>query len=240
MTSPFFGEFMGTLILILMGNGVVANVLLKGSKAEGAGWMVITTGWAFAVMTGIFTSIACGSPAAHLNPAVTLGFAVSSGDYSKIAVYVPAQLLGAMCGALLVWLNFLPHWEVTKDKDAKLACFGTSPAISRLGANLFSEALGAFVLIAVVASMGAKAVGVIPPGFSPYLVGLLVWAIGLSLGGTTGYAINPARDFGPRLMHAILPIAGKGESNWSYAPVPILGPLIGAAVAGLFIKIVGF
>lgn len=240
MTSQFFGEFMGTLILILMGNGVVANVLLKGSKAEGAGWMVITTGWAFAVMTGVFTSIACGSPAAHLNPAVTLGFAVSSGDYSKLGVYIPAQLLGAMCGALLVWLHFLPHWAVTKDTDAKLACFATSPAISRPASNLFSEVLGTFVLITVVAAIGSKAVGVVPPGFGPYLVGMLVWAIGLSLGGTTGYAINPARDLGPRLMHTILPIAGKGGSNWSYAPVPVLGPLVGAAAAGLFVKLVGF
>jgi glycerol uptake facilitator protein len=240
MTSHFFGEFMGTLILILMGNGVVANVLLKGSKAENAGWIVITTGWAFAVMTGVFTSIACGSADAHLNPAVTLGFAVSTGDYSKLAVYLPAQLLGAMCGALLVWLHFLPHWAITKDPDTKLACFSTSPAIRRFGSNVFSEALGTFVLVALVAAMSSKAVGVVPPGFGPYLVGMLVWAIGLSLGGTTGYAINPARDLGPRLMHAILPIAGKGDSNWPYAPVPVLGPMVGAAIAGAFIKLVGF
>jgi glycerol uptake facilitator protein len=240
MTSHFFGEFMGTLILILMGNGVVANVLLKGSKAEGAGWIVITTGWAFAVMTGVFTSIACGSADAHLNPAVTLGFAVSTGDYSKLAVYLPAQLLGAMCGALLVWLHFLPHWAVTKDPDTKLACFSTSPAITRFGSNVFSEALGTFVLVAVVGAMSSKAVGAVPPGFGPYLVGMLVWAIGLSLGGTTGYAINPARDLGPRLMHAILPIAGKGGSNWPYAPVPVLGPMVGAAIAGAFVKLVGF
>jgi glycerol uptake facilitator protein len=240
MASNFFGEFMGTMILILMGNGVVANVLLKRSKAEGAGWMVITTGWAFAVMTGVFTAIACGSADAHLNPAVTLGFAVSSGDFSKLAVYIPAQLLGAMCGAALVWLHFLPHWEVTEDHDLKLACFGTSPAIARFGANVFSEALGAFVLILVVAAMSSKAVGVVPPGVGPYLVGMLVWAIGLSLGGTTGYAINPARDLGPRLMHAVLPIAGKGGSNWPYAPVPIIGPLVGAAIAGALIKFIGF
>ncbi len=240
MASNFFGEFMGTLILILMGNGVVANVLLKGSKAEGAGWIVITTGWAFAVMTGIFTAIACGSADAHLNPAVTLGFAITSGDFSKLPVYLPAQLLGAMCGAFLVWLHFLPHWEVTEDPNTKLACFGTSPAITRFASNLFCEALGTFVLIVVVAAMSSKAVGIVPPAFGPYLVGMLVWAIGLSLGGTTGYAINPARDLGPRLMHAILPIAGKGPSNWSYAPVPILGPMAGAALAGVFIKCVGF
>ena len=239
MTSKFFGEFMGTLILILMGNGVVANVLLKRSKAEGAGWMVIATGWGFAVMTGVFTAIACGSADAHLNPAVTLGFAVTTGDYSKLPVYIPAQLLGAMAGALLVWLHFLPHWEVTKEQDLKLACFGTSPAISRFASNLFSEALGAFVLIVVVAAMSSKSVGVLAPGAVPYLVGMLVWAIGLSLGGTTGYAINPARDLGPRLMHAILPIAGKGNSDWHYAPVPVIGPLAGALAAGVFIKLVG-
>jgi glycerol uptake facilitator protein len=246
MPSKFFGEFMGTLILILMGNGVVANVLLKKSKAEGAGWMVIATGWGFAVMTGVFTAVACGSTDAHLNPAVTLGFAVSSGDYSKLAVYIPAQLLGAMCGALLVWLYFLPHWAVTQDSGAKLGCFATSPAISNFGSNLFSEAIGTFVLITVVAAITSKAVGnlgpagALSPGFGPYLVGMLVWSIGLSLGGTTGYAINPARDLGPRIMHAILPVAGKGGSNWGYAPVPILGPMIGAALAGIFIKTVGF
>jgi glycerol uptake facilitator protein len=240
MTSNFFGEFMGTMVLILMGNGVVANVLLKKSKAEGAGWIVITTGWALAVMTGVFTAIACGSPDAHLNPAVTLGFAVSTGNFSKLPIYLPAQVLGAMCGALLVWLHFLPHWAVTPDRDAKLACFSTSPAIAHFPSNFFGEAIGTFVLIAVVAAMSSKAVGIVPPGVGPYLVGMLVWAIGLSLGGTTGYAINPARDFGPRVMHAILPIAGKGGSNWPYAPVPILGPLTGAALAGAFIKLVGF
>jgi glycerol uptake facilitator protein len=246
MASKFFGEFMGTLILILMGNGVVANVLLKKSKAENAGWIVITTGWAFAVMTGVFTSVACGSVDAHLNPAVTLGFAVSTGDFSKIPIFIPAQLLGAMCGALLVWLYFLPHWEVTEDPGLKLGCFGTSPAIRRFGSNLFCEAVGTFVLVMVVGAITSKAVGnlgpagALSPGFGPYLVGMLVWALGLSLGGTTGYAINPARDLGPRLMHAILPIAGKGSSDWGYAPVPVIGPLLGAAVAGLFIKYVGF
>ena len=246
MTSTFFGEFMGTLILILMGNGVVANVLLKRSKAEGAGWMVIATGWAFAVMTGVFTAVACGSVDAHLNPAVTLGFAISSGDFSKLAVYIPAQMLGAMTGALLVWLYFLPHWAVTEDRDAKAACFCTAPAIDHRASNLFCEALGTFVLIVVVGAITSKAVGAtgasgaLAPGFGPYLVGMLVWAIGLSLGGTTGYAINPARDLGPRVMHAILPIAGKGGSGWGYAAVPVIGPLVGAVAAGLFIKSVGF
>jgi glycerol uptake facilitator protein len=239
MASNFFGEFMGTLILILMGNGAVANMLLKHSKAEGAGWLAITTGWAFAVMTGVCTAIACGSPGAHLNPAVTLGVAVKTGDFSNVVPFLAAQLLGAMAGAILVWLNFLPHWAATADPDTKFACFATSPAIDRRGPNLFTEALGAFVLILVVSAMGSKAVGTMPPGLGPYLVGMLVWAIGLSLGGTTGYAINPARDLGPRIMHALLPIANKGATNWTYAPVPILGPLAGAAVAGLLVRAIG-
>jgi glycerol uptake facilitator protein len=240
MASRFFGEFMGTMVLILMGNGAVANMLLKRSKGEGAGWMAITTGWALAVMTGVFTAIACGSPDAHLNPAVTLGFAMKTGDYSLLAPFFAAQLLGAMAGAVLVWLNFLPHWAVTPDPDTKLACFGTSPAIASRGPNYFTEALGAFVLILVVSAYGSKATGTLPPGLGPYLVGMLVWAIGLSLGGTTGYAINPARDLGPRIMHAILPIPQKGATNWSYAPVPVIGPLVGGAVAGLLVRVVGF
>jgi len=240
MASKFLGEFMGTMILILMGNGVVANVLLKRSKAEGAGWVAITAGWAFAVMTGVFTAIACGSPDAHLNPAVTLGLAMKSGDFSNLVPYIAAQMLGAMAGAVLVWLNFLPHWAVTPEADLKLACFSTSPAIDSRGPNLFSEALGTFVLILVVAAIGSKATGTVPPGLGPYLVGMLVWAIGLSLGGTTGYAINPARDLGPRIMHSILPIPKKGISNWGYAPVPVIGPLVGGAVAGFLAKMVAF
>jgi glycerol uptake facilitator protein len=240
MASRFFGEFMGTMVLILMGNGAVANMLLKRSKAEGAGWLAITTGWAFAVMTGVFTAIACGSPDAHINPAVTLGFAVKTGDFSLLAPYAAAQLLGAMAGAVLVWLNFLPHWAVTPDPDTKFACFGTAPAIDSRGPNLLTEALGAFILMLVVLAMGSKATGTMPPGLGPYLVGMLVWAIGLSLGGTTGYAINPARDLGPRIMHAILPIPRKGATNWSYAPVPVVGPLVGGALGGLLARVVGF
>ena len=239
MASRFFGEFMGTMILILMGNGAVANMLLKRSKAEGAGWLAITTGWAFAVMTGVFTAIACGSPDAHINPAVTLAFAVKTGDFSLVAPFFAAQLLGAMAGAVLVWLNYLPHWKVTPDADTKFACFGTSPAIDSRGSNLVTEGLGAFVLMLVIFAVGSKATGTLPPGLGPYLVGMLVWAIGLSLGGTTGYAINPARDLGPRIVHAILPIATKGATNWSYAPVPVIGPLVGGAAAGLLAKLVG-
>jgi glycerol uptake facilitator protein len=236
----FLGEFMGTMVLILLGNGVVANVLLRKSKAENAGWIVITAGWALGVMCGIFTAAACGSPDAHLNPAVTFAVAVSTGDFSKLAIYWPAQLLGAMAGALLVWLYFYPHWAETPDPGVKLACFSTGPAIRHFPSNVFCEAVGTFVLVLVGSAIFAKAV--VPagpaPGIGPYLVGSLVWGIGLSLGGTTGYAINPARDLGPRIMHTILPIATKGDSDWGYAGVPIVGPLIGGALAGIFIRLV--
>jgi glycerol uptake facilitator protein len=246
MASPLFGEFMGTLVLILLGDGVVAGTLLKRSKGEGAGWMPITTGWAFAVMAGVFTAIACGSRDAHLNPAVTLGFAVASGSFYKVAPYALAQISGACVGAAIVWLHFYPHWKETEDPELKRACFCTSPAIRNFPANLLSEIIGTFVLVFVVGAIFSRAVAGNGPstglgaGLGPYIVGALVWGIGLSLGGTTGYAINPARDFGPRLAHALLPIANKGGSDWSYAPVPILGPLIGGALAGWLIRIVGF
>jgi glycerol uptake facilitator protein len=233
MHTPFFGEFMGTLILILLGNGVVASVLLKGSKAENAGWICITAGWAFAVLCGVLTAIACGSPGAHLNPAVTLAVAIKTGDFSSVPTYIAAQLLGALAGAMLVWLHYLPHWEPTADPAAKLACFATGPAIRALGANFVAEAIGTFVLIFVVFAIGSKAVNV---SFAPPLVGMLVWSIGLSLGGATGYAINPARDLGPRIAHAILPIAGKKGSDWGYALIPILGPWARAVVAPIFSK----
>jgi len=238
MVANCFGEFMGTLVLILLGDGVVANVLLKRSKAEGAGWMVITSGWAFAVMAGVFTAIACGSSDAHLNPAVTMGFAVSSGHFGKFAPYLVAQVAGAFVGACLVWLHYLPHWKETPDQGLKLACFCIAPAIRSFAANLISEIIGTFVLVLVVGAIFSKAVAVSGPaaGLGPYLVAALVWGIGLSLGGTTGYAINPARDFGPRLAHALLPIANKGSSDWSYAPVPIVGPLVGGGLAGVFLR----
>jgi glycerol uptake facilitator protein len=240
MTSPFLGEFLGTMILILLGNGVVAGVLLKKSKAESSGWIVITAGWAFAVMAGVFTSIACGSSDAHLNPAVTLGFAVRAGNFSKVAPYFTAQLLGALVGAVLVWLHYLPHWKETPDAGAKLACFCTGPAIRNAAANLMSEIIGTFVLVFVVGAIFSRNVAATGPGaLGPYLVGSLVWGIGLSLGGTTGYAINPARDFAPRLAHAILPITGKGGSDWSYATIPVIGPLAGGALAGWLLQMIG-
>src|SRR5262249_32831631 len=183
-------------------------------------------------------AIACGSSDAHLNPAVTIGFAVSSGEFVKFAPYVLAQMAGAFVGAALVWLHFLPHWKETPDQGLKLACFCTAPAIRRFGANIVSEIVGTFVLVSVVGAIFSKAVAASGPaaGLGPYLVAALVWGIGLSLGGTTGYAINPARDLGPRVAHAILPIAGKGTSDWGYAIVPVLGPMIGGGLAGMLLR----
>jgi glycerol uptake facilitator protein len=238
MTSPVLGEFLGTMVLVLLGNGVVAGVVLKRSKAEASGWMVITAGWAFAVMAGVFTAIACGSSDAHLNPAVTLGFAVRAGDFGKVAPYIAAQMLGAVAGAALVWLHYLPHWRETPDAPGKLACFCTAPAIRSLVPNLISEIIGTFVLVFVVGAIFSKSAAAGGPGsLGPYLVGSLVWGIGLSLGGTTGYAINPARDLGPRVAHAILPVAGKGGSDWGYATIPVVGPLVGGALAGWLLRV---
>jgi len=238
MTSSWLGEFLGTFVLVLLGDGVVAAVLLKRSKAEGDGWIVITAGWAFAVMCGVFTAIACGSSDAHLNPAVTLGFAIRAGAYGKFLPYLTAQLLGAIAGAAFVWLHYLPHWKETPDPGAKLGVFCTAPAIRNTVANLLSEIIATFVLVFVIGAIFSKSVSAngLAAGIGPYLVASLVWGIGLSLGGTTGYAINPARDLGPRIAHAILPIAGKGGSDWSYAPIPVVGPLFGGALAGLLLK----
>ena len=240
MLSPFLGEFLGTMMLILLGDGVVAGVVLKRTKAEASGWIVITAGWAFAVMAGVFTAVACGSSDAYLNPAVTLGFALRDGTFAKCGPYFLAELLGAFAGAALVWLHYLPHWKETPDASAKLACFCTAPAIRTLIPNLLSEVIGTFVLTFVVGAIFSRRVASTGPGqLGPYLVGCLIWSIGLSLGATTGYAINPARDFGPRLAHAALPIPGKGASDWGYAPVPIVGPLIGGSLAGLLLRFLG-
>jgi len=229
---------MGTMILILLGNGVVAGVLLKRSKAEGAGWLTITTAWGIAVFAGVVTSTAWGSADAHLNPAITVAAAIVTGDWHKIAIYIPAQILGGIVGAVLVWVLYLPHWAVTDDADAKLGCFSTSPAIRKPFANLIAEVIGAFVLFLVISAITSKAVGPhgLAVGLSPFLVGFLVWGIGMSLGGPTGYAINPARDLGPRIAHALLPIAGKRDADWGYAWVPILGPILGCAVAAGLIR----
>ncbi len=242
MPSPWFGEFMGTLVLILLGDGVVAAVLLKKSKAENAGWGVVTAGWAFAVMCGVFTAIACGSSDAHLNPAVTLGAALLTGNYAHVASYWLAQTVGAIVGSTLVWLAYLPHWSETTGQDCKLAVFCTAPAIRKAPMNFLTEVIATFVLVLVVFAIFSKRVAMAGPsaGLGPFLVACLVWGIGLSLGGPTGYAINPARDLGPRIAHAVLPIAGKGPSDWSYAPIPVLGPLVGGAMAGLLARYLTF
>jgi glycerol uptake facilitator protein len=241
MLSPFFGEFMGTLVLILLGDGVNAAVLLTRSKAEKSGWIVITIGWSMAVFCGIVTAVACGSPGAHLNPAVTVAVAISTGNYSHVLSFIVAQMLGAIAGSTLVWLFYMPHWPVTEDKDLKLGIFCTSPAIRKPIWNLFSEVLATAVFLLTIGAIGSKTFAAAgpAPGLAPYLVAMVVWSIGLSLGGTTGYAINPARDLGPRIAHAILPIAGKGKSDWAYAPVPVFGPLIGAVLMGLFLRATG-
>lgn len=241
MHGPFVGEFMGTMVLILLGDGVVANVLLKKSKGENSGWIVIATAWGLAVVAGICTAVACGSPGAHINPAVTLAVAVLSKKWASVPMFWAAQMLGAFVGAILVWLVYLPHWRETPDSGAKLTIFCTRPAIRNLPANVLCEFLVTIVLIVVGFSFGSKELAPqgLAPGFSPWLWGVLVWVIGLSLGGPTGYAINPARDLGPRIAHAVLPISGKGGSDWGYALVPIVGPLAGGALAAAIVKLVG-
>jgi glycerol uptake facilitator protein len=225
---------MGTLVLVLIGNGTVANVVLKKTLGNGSGWPVIISGFGLGVVAGIFVAQACGSPGAHINPAVTLALAISSGNFADLPGFWMAQVLGALAGAALVWLHFLPHWGETQDTGGKLACFSTGPAIPNPPANFLSEAIGVFILVvgivAIVKGAGAT------PGLVQLLIGLLVWAIGAGLGGTTGFAINPARDLGPRIAHAILPIPGKGGSNFHYGlTVPVLGGLSGAVAAGLFL-----
>jgi len=241
MRGPLVGEFAGTFMLMLLGDGVVAACLLKNTKAEGAGWMVITAAWAFAVLCGIFTANLFGSVDAHLNPAITIAFAVKSGDFSKVLPYSIAQVGGGFAAATVVWLFYWPHWKVTDNPAAKLAVFCTAPAIRSFGSNIFCEIVGTFVLVVVVGAISSKLVlstGAVA-GLGPFLVGCLVWSIGLSLGATTGYAINPARDFGPRLAHALLPISGKGGSDWGYSWVPVVGPVIGAALAGYLLRAIG-
>jgi glycerol uptake facilitator protein len=241
---PYLAEFLGTALLVLLGNGVVANVVLPQTKAHAAGWIVITFGWGMAVYVGVWCFGSASG--AHLNPAVSVGLAVAGKfAWESVPGYVAAQLLGAIVGAALVFLHYFDHFRASTDPGAKLGCFATVPAIRRTSSNLFSEAIGTFVLVfAVLMSVDPSITyeGQLPdpppPGMRVGLgtlgalpVGLLVLAIGLSLGGTTGYAINPARDFGPRLAHAVLPVPGKGNSDWGYAWIPIAGPLLGAAGA---------
>lgn len=229
--SIFGAEVIGTGLLILLGNGVVACVLLAQSKGLNSGWIVITFGWGMAVMVGVF---AVGQfSGAHLNPAVTLGFAIEgTTEWSDVPEYLAGEFVGAFIGATLVWLAYLEHWKATEDPGLKLACFSTGPAIRNPVANVITEVIGTFVLVFGILAFFANP-DTAATGLGGLIVGLLVFSIGMSLGGPTGYAINPARDLGPRIMHAILPIAGKGSSDWSYAWVPVVGPLIGGALGAL-------
>lgn len=227
--SNFVAELLGTAILILLGNGVVAGVVLKGTKNNGSGWIVITTGSALAVTFAVFSVGHLSG--AHLNPAVTLALAVTGQfDWALVPIYILAQMLGAILGSLFVYVQYLPHWRVTEDPGSIRACFCTSPAIQHTPGNFISEFIGTFVLLFGLSALG---VGKFADGLNPLVVGLLVLAIGLSLGGTTGYAINPARDLGPRIAHALLPIPGKGPSDWPYAWIPVVAPILGG-MAGAF------
>lgn len=242
MHSVWLGEFLGTLVLVLLGTGVNAGVTLRKSYAADSGWIAITVGWMLAVLCGVLVAQAFGSPGANLNPAITLASAVTSGNFSQLASFWSAQLLGAMAGAALMALHYAPHWALTPGPADKLGVFCTNGAIRSPLFNILSEALGTAVLVVVagaISSHGVSSNGAgsnLPGGMGPVLVASLVWGIGLSLGGTTGYAINPARDLGPRIVHALLPIPGKMGSNWRYAPIPILGELIGAGLAGLLLR----
>jgi glycerol uptake facilitator protein len=237
MHSVWLGEFLGTLVLVLLGNGVNAGVTLRKSYAADSGWMVIATGWALAVLCGVLVAQAFGSPGANLNPAITLAVAIANGNYAQLFSMWSAQLLGAMAGAALMTLHYAPHWGLTPDPAAKLGVFCTNAAVRHPLFNILSEAVGTAVLVLVAGAIYSHGVSKDGPanGMGQWLVGSLVWGIGLSLGGTTGYAINPARDLGPRIVHALLPIPGKGSSNWRYAPIPIVGDLTGAALAGLLL-----
>ena len=235
--TNLLGEFLGTMMLIILGDGVVANVVLAKNKGNGSGWIVITAGWGFAVVIGVFTAISAGAPQADINPAVTLAKLIMGGTYTvpQALVTMVAQIAGAFFGAVVVWLAYLNHWEPTAEPGSKLAVFSTGPAVRKPVNNLITEIIGTIVLVAGVGAIFSGATGGSPAvGLGPYLVGMLVWGIGLSLGGPTGYAINPARDLGPRIAHAILPIAGKGGSDWAYAWIPVVGPFVGGALGAFF------
>lgn len=227
--NSFTGELIGTMLLIILGNGVVGGVVLKESKANNAGWIVIALGWGLAVAMAAYTVGKVSG--AHLNPAVTLGFAmIGKFAWADVPTYLAAQFIGAFLGALVVYLHYLPHWAKTEDKDAKLAVFCTAPAIRNPISNFISEAIGTFVLVFGILAIGANE---LVQGLSPFLVGLLIVSIGLSLGGATGYAINPARDLAPRLAHFLLPISGKRDSDWSYAWIPVAAPIVGGILGAV-------
>jgi glycerol uptake facilitator len=234
----FLAELAGTMFLILLGDGVVAAVVLSKSKAENSGWMVITTGWAMAVALGVY--VAGRVSGGHINPAVTLALAaIGKFPWHDVPKYLAAQFLGAFLGAVLVWLAYLAHWRVTEDPGKKLVVFSTAPAIRHSALNLLTEIIATSALMFGVLAIIANAAPM-QSGLGPLLIGFLVWALGLSLGGPTGFAMNPARDFAPRLAHALLPIPGKGGSDWAYAWVPIVGPIIGGLLGAVgYIKIFG-
>lgn len=231
--SPYLAEFFGTLILVLLGDGVVAGVVLKESKAEHAGWLVIVIGWGIAVSLAIY---AVGTiSGAHINPAVTLALASTGAfPWEKLPWYWASQIFGGIAGAILVWLHYYPHWKKTENPVTKLAVFCTTPAIRNGPANLFSEFMGTAVLVLGLLILGANR---FTEGLNPLVVGLLVVSIGVSLGGTTGWAINPARDLGPRLAHFILPVHGKGSSDWAYAWIPVVGPLLGGLAGAVIYQV---
>lgn len=230
--SHFLAEVIGTMILIILGDAVVANVILGKTKGNGGGWIVITTGWAFAVAIPAF--IFGGISGAHFNPALTIALAsIGSFPWAEVPGYIIAQFIGAILGACVVYLQYLPHWAATDDKATKLAVFATGPAIRNTSANFISEFIGTFILVFGILGLGTVTMA---PGLNTLAVGLLIWVIGLSLGGSTGYAINPARDLGPRIAHFFLPIAGKGDSDWGYAWIPVVAPICGAVVAALTFK----
>ena len=227
--EAYLGEFIGTMLLIILGDGVVAGVLLRNSKAENSGWIVITLGWGMAVAVAVYCTVQFSG--AYINPAVAIGAAVTGGlEWSLVPGYIIAEFLGAFVGAVIVWLAYLPHWEETADPGLKLGVFSTAPAIYNTPANIICEIIGTFVLVFGVFGILANDLAT---GLFPLLVGFLVLGIGLSLGGPTGYAINPARDLGPRIAHAVLPIAGKGGSDWGYAWIPVVAPIIGGILGAL-------
>jgi glycerol uptake facilitator protein len=227
--QAYIGEFIGTMILIILGDGVVAGVLLRNSKAENSGWIVITFGWGLAVAVAVYCVFQFSG--AHINPAVTISLAVTGQfDWAQVPGYIIAQFLGAFVGAVIVWLAYLAHWEETEDEGLKLGVFCTAPAIYNTPANVITEIIGTFVLVFGILGIFGNDLA---PGLAPLLVGLLVVGIGLSLGGPTGYAINPARDLGPRIAHAVLPIAGKGGNDWGYSWIPVVGPIIGGILGAV-------
>jgi glycerol uptake facilitator protein len=232
----FLPELIGTMLLIIFGDGVVANVVLNKTKGQNSGWIVIATGWAMAVVVGVYA--VAGYTGAHINPAVTIALlSIGKVTFDKAILYILGQFAGAFIGAVIVWLAYHEHFAVTEDKGLKLAVFCTGPALRTPGWNLLTEIIGTFALVFGVLSMLSTRNLVehtgLAPALAPFIVGLLVWAIGLSLGGPTGYAINPARDLGPRIAHAVLPIAGKGSSDWGYSWIPVIGPIIGGIIGAL-------